>query len=38
MKRSRACKEIKQTSDDIEEQNVFANVREKKRSLIFIVR
>jgi hypothetical protein len=34
MKRGRACKEIKQTSNDIEEQNVFASVGEK-RSLIF---
>jgi hypothetical protein len=34
MKRGRAYKEIKQTSNDIEEQNVFTSVREK-RSLIF---
>jgi hypothetical protein len=30
----RACKEIKQRRNDIERQNVFANLREK-RSLIF---
>jgi hypothetical protein len=34
IKRGRACKEIRQTSNDVEEQNVFANVK-GKRSLIF---